>query len=169
MTDPLRNGPQDPEPVDPDVPLEPPVSRAGTLAGYGAVAAGGALGALARFGAGRLWPTAPGAFPWTTLAVNAVGCLLIGCLLVAATELWSARPLLRPFAGTGLLGGFTTFSTYAVDARGLFADGSAWAGLGVLAGTVAAALIAVTVGAWGARRALRPVLARRAMRAKERR
>ncbi|WP_078857249.1 CrcB family protein [Streptomyces sp. NBRC 109706] len=164
MTDPSRNEPLAAEPVDPDV---PPAPGTAALALYGAVAAGGALGALARFGAGRLWPTATGAFPWTTLAVNTVGCLLIGCLMVAATGLWPARPLLRPFAGTGVLGGFTTFSTYAVDARGLFADGRSWAGLGVLLGTVVAALVAVTVGAWGARRALRPVLARRAMLAKE--
>ncbi len=77
------------------------------------VAAGGALGASARYGAGLLWPTEPDAFPWTTLCVNVVGCALIGIFLVVLQEAWQAPPLVRPFVATGVLGGFTTFSTYA--------------------------------------------------------
>ncbi|MFC7617252.1 CrcB family protein [Actinokineospora soli] len=83
------------------------------------VALGGVVGACARYGAGLLWPAPPGAFPWTTLVVNATGCAALGVVMV----LWSERPLLRPFAGTGVLGGFTTFSAYTADVHRLVAGG----------------------------------------------
>src|SRR5206468_23399 len=54
------------------------------------------------------------------MAVNVLGCGLIGVLMVLVGELWTGRRLLRPFLGTGVLGGFTTFSTYAVDLQHLF-------------------------------------------------
>ena len=85
----------------------------------GVVALGGLLGASARYGIGLLLPHAPGTFPLGTLLINVVGGFLIGVLIDAV----SARPLLRPFAITGILGGFTTFSTYAVDAEQLLAAG----------------------------------------------
>ncbi|WP_436847167.1 CrcB family protein [Streptomyces buecherae] len=110
------------------------------------VAAGGALGASARYGAGLLWPTEPDAFPWTTLGVNVVGCALIGVFLVVLQEAWQAPPLVRPFVATGVLGGFTTFSTYAVDVERLVHDGEVATALGYLALTPLAALTAV----WGA-------------------
>lgn len=50
------------------------------------VAVGGVLGAEARYGLGLLWPTPRAAFPWTTLLINVVGCLVIGVFLVAITE-----------------------------------------------------------------------------------
>ncbi|MGW2918582.1 fluoride efflux transporter FluC [Streptomyces angustmyceticus] len=112
----------------------------------GVVAAGGAIGATARYGAGLLWPTASGAFPWTTLTVNAVGCALMGVLMVVITEVRAAHRLVRPFLGTGVLGGFTTFSTYAVDIQRLVGGGRPAAALAYLAGTVLVALAAV----WGA-------------------
>jgi CrcB protein len=79
------------------------------------IAAGGALGSLARYGLSLAIPHGAGQFPVATLLVNVVGCLLIGGLMATITE--SSRPhrLLRPFFGIGLLGGFTTFSTYAVE------------------------------------------------------
>ncbi|MFE6776589.1 fluoride efflux transporter CrcB [Streptomyces sp. NPDC057702] len=110
------------------------------------VAAGGALGASARYGAGLLWPTAPHAFPWTTLCVNVVGCALIGVFLVVLQEAWHAPPLVRPFVATGVLGGFTTFSTYAVDVERLTHDGRIATAVSYLALTPLAALAAV----WGA-------------------
>ena len=111
-----------------------------------AVAIGGALGALARYGLAEQWPAPDGAFPWATFAVNVSGCLLIGLLLVRLVEVGSAHPLWRPFLGTGVLGGYTTFSTYAVESRGLLADGRVGLGVGYLLGTVVAALLAVQVG-----------------------
>ncbi|KUL53343.1 chromosome condensation protein CrcB [Streptomyces sp. NRRL F-4489] len=111
----------------------------------GAVAAGGGIGAAARYGAGLLWPTAPGAFPWTTLLVNAAGCALMGVLMVLITEAWTAHRLLRPFLGTGILGGFTTFSTYTVDLTHLVDAGRLPLALAYLAGTLLAALTAVAL------------------------
>ncbi|MFC8898981.1 fluoride efflux transporter CrcB [Streptomyces cinereoruber] len=159
------NGPNGPvesagasEPVDPDVTpsdvrrrRKPWRSRHGTPVVVAVVAVGGSLGALARFGASLLWPTPAGAFPWTTLTVNAAGCLAIGVLLVAITEVFTAHPLLRPFLGTGFLGGFTTFSTYCVDIERLVAADRAGTALGYLVATVAAATAAVAVGARGTR------------------
>lgn len=111
-----------------------------------AVAVGGAVGAAARYGASLLWPTGAGAFPWTTLMVNAVGCALMGVLMVLVTEVRPGHRLLRPFLGTGVLGGFTTFSAYAVDVQRLTAARQPLLALTYLAGTLLAALAAV----WGA-------------------
>src|SRR5690242_7485541 len=111
------------EPVDPDVDLHVPRQRAELRPHpapvIAAVAAGGAIGASARYGAALLWPTATDAFPWTTLVVNVVGCAVIGAFMVLITEVWTVHRLVRPFFGTGVLGGFTTFSTYAADIRRL--------------------------------------------------
>lgn len=110
-----------------------------------AVALGGTAGGCARYGVGLAWPAAAGGVPWSTLAINTSGCLLIGVLMAVV----AARPvhrLARPFLGVGLLGGYTTFSTYTVDARVLLAAGRPAAALGYLAGTAAAALLAVHVG-----------------------
>ena len=63
--------------------------------------------------------------PWATLLTNVVGCALIGVLMVLVAERWPDRRLVRPFLGTGILGGFTTFSTYVVDTRTLVATGHA--------------------------------------------
>jgi CrcB protein len=111
-----------------------------------AVALGGVLGALARYALGLGWPTRSGAFPWTTFAVNVSGCLLVGVLLVRLLEAGSVHPLWRPFLGTGVLGGYTTFSTYAVDTRTLVAGGHAGLALAYALGTLVAALLAVQVG-----------------------
>ncbi|MEU8777426.1 CrcB family protein [Streptomyces sp. NPDC048606] len=121
-----------------------------------AVAAGGAVGAAARYGAGLLWPAeGPGAFPWTTLWINVVGCALIGVLMVLVAEGdRRAHPLVRPFAGTGVLGGFTTFSAYALDFSRLLDDGAAGRALAYAALTVVGALGAVWAAATLTRRAV---------------
>jgi len=112
----------------------------------GVIAAGGAIGSVARYGLTVALPSRPGAFPWVTFAVNVTGCLFIGVLVVLITEVWAAHRLLRPFLGTGLLGGFTTFSTYTVDIQQLVGGGTARTALVYLAGTLAAALVAVYAG-----------------------
>ncbi|MFI2435810.1 fluoride efflux transporter CrcB [Streptomyces sp. NPDC018693] len=119
-----------------------------------AVALGGGLGATARYAAAQWWPTPPDAFPWTTLWVNVAGCAVIGVFLVLITEVISAHRLLRPFFGTGVLGGFTTFSTYAVDAQRLFDEGHPGTALAYLAATLLAALTAVWLAATATRRVL---------------
>ncbi|MDA8372433.1 MAG: fluoride efflux transporter CrcB [Nocardiopsaceae bacterium] len=119
-----------------------------------AVALGGALGAAARYGAALLWPSATGSFPWTTLAVNTAGCAAIGVLMVLTTEVWTAHRLVRPLIGTGVLGGFTTFSAYAADIVHLIEAGRAGTGAAYLGLTLAAALAAVWVAAAATRRIL---------------
>ncbi|UQX02154.1 CrcB family protein [Streptomyces sp. RerS4] len=145
------------EPIDPDVDLHVPAQRAEPRGPVlAAVAAGGMVGAAARYGVGLLWPTgAPGAFPWTTLWINVVGCALIGVLMALVAEgAGRAHPLVRPFAGTGVLGGFTTFSAYALDFSRLLDAGEAGRALAYAVLTVAGALGAVWAAATLTRRAL---------------
>jgi fluoride exporter len=141
---------QQPRPIDPDIDLHVPAQRRELAREHGAVlaviAAGGGLGALARLGVAQLLPTRPGAFPWGTFGTNVAGCFAIGVLMVFVTETRSVHRLVRPFLGVGVLGGFTTFSTYAVETRNLLQPGSAPLAFCYLAGTVAAALAAVYAG-----------------------
>ncbi|MQY14613.1 putative fluoride ion transporter CrcB [Streptomyces sp. RB5] len=144
------------EPIDPDVDLHLPSNRAET-AGFGlekvlgVIALGGVLGALGRYGVTLLWTT-----PWAVLCVNVVGCGLIGVLMVLVSEMGTAHPLVRPFLGTGVLGGFTTFSTYSVGFAEFLWDGRPVAGLGYAFGTLAGAMCAV----WAAATVTRRVVAR---------
>jgi CrcB protein len=113
----------------------------------GAVAAGGVLGAEARYGIARLLPTPTGGFPVGTLVINATGCLLIGVLMVLVVEAGRGHPLTRPFLGVGVLGGYTTFSGYAVDAQRLIDGGRVGTAVAALAVTPVLALLAVTLAA----------------------
>nr|WP_033323962.1 CrcB family protein [Streptomyces yerevanensis] len=119
-------------------------------------ALGGGLGAAARYGAELLWPTAPGAFPWTMLEINAVGCAMFGVLMVVSSEVRAPHRLVRPFFGTGVLGGFTTFSAYVGDIRRLVGQGHATTGLAFLVLTLVVSLAA----AWSASAVTRRLIAR---------
>lgn len=100
------------------------------------VALGGVAGAFARYGAGLLHATAAVTFPRTTFLVNAAGCAAIGVLMaVVAERLPSPHRLVRPFLGTGVLGGFTTLSTYPVDVQRLLTAGRVAVALLYLAAT----------------------------------
>lgn len=140
------------EPVDPDVDLRIPGQRRelarGQLPVLGVIALGGGLGALARFGLATWLPAEPGHFPLATFVTNVSGCFLIGVLMVLITEVWAAHRLVRPFVGVGFLGGFTTFSTYAVEIHGLLRPGTVLVAFGYLAGTLIAAMLAVLAGVW---------------------
>jgi len=81
------------------------------------IAGGGAVGSLTRYELGLLWSQPADRMPWTTLLINLLGAFLLGMLVVAVTELWRPHRLVRPLLGTGLLGGFTTFSTFALQLR----------------------------------------------------
>ncbi|GHF13101.1 putative fluoride ion transporter CrcB 1 [Amycolatopsis deserti] len=111
-----------------------------------AVAAGGGFGALARYELTAAWPAAPGHFPWATFVINVAGCFLIGVLMVLVTEVRVTHRLVRPFLGVGVLGGFTTFSTYAVEVHGLLKPGSVGVAFAYLGGTLLAAMLAVVSG-----------------------
>lgn len=118
------------------------------------VAVGGGIGAAARYGVSLLWSAQPGGFPWTTFWVNVVGCFVIGLFMVVITDIRAAHRLVRPFFGTGVLGGFTTFSTYAVDIQRLVDEGHPRTALAYLATTLLAALAAVWLAVATARRVL---------------
>lgn len=137
-------------PADPDADLyvlaPRRASRWGQASVLAVVAVGGALGAAARCGLSVWLPSPTGTFPWSTFTINVSGCLLIGTLMVLTGEVWSAHRLLRPFLGTGVLGGYTTFSTYTVDAHVLLDGGHVRLGVVYLGATLVCALAAVWVG-----------------------
>ncbi|MEU1487248.1 CrcB family protein [Streptomyces sp. NPDC005752] len=139
--------------VDPDVDLSVPAQRAETAGSgrwrvLGVIAAGGALGATARYAASLAWPAAEGAFPWSVFGVNVTGCALIGVLMVLLAERdGAAHPLVRPFLGVGVLGGFTTFSTYAADVSKLLVRQEVATAVAYAAATAVAALGAVWAAA----------------------
>lgn len=160
------------EAIDPDVDLHVPAQRAEPQGPVlAAVAVGGALGASARYGLVLLWPAGPQGFPWATFWTNTIGCALIGVLMVLIGEggRTSPHPLLRPFVGVGVLGGFTTFSTYAVDFARLLDGGEAELALAYAGLTVVAALGAVWAAASATRLAVRRAVVRAAGRAAARR
>lgn len=111
-----------------------------------AIAAGGVLGSLGRYAVGLALPHSPAAFPWGTFLVNVTGSAAMGVLVVWVLSMDRPHPWLRPFLGVGVLGGWTTFSTYAVEGRDLFASDRGWLGLVYVLGSLTVGLAAVGVG-----------------------
>lgn len=113
---------------------------------WSAVAAGGLLGTELRYSAGLLFPEAPGAVPWTTLAINVAGSFA----LAALTTFWAARPgtafWLRAGLGPGLLGSFTTFSALVISVDQHFRGGFHAVWLAYLGLSLALGLAAAAVG-----------------------
>jgi len=115
----------------------------------GLVLIGGAVGALARVGVAVALPGVADGWPWATMTANVTGALLLGLLLGllrdAARGAW-ARPLL----GTGVLGGYTTFSTLSVETLQLLDGGRVGVAAGYAVATAVAGLLAVWLGTVGA-------------------
>lgn len=132
---------------DPDLLDEPVLPLLGLSAGtLAAVFVGGGLGTVARYLLASHHPVAAGGFPWVTLLVNLTGSFAIG-LLVPLTEHVAPRaPLLRPLAIIGFLGGWTTYSTLAVDATLLARHGDVLTCVAYLVATVAGGLALVVAG-----------------------
>jgi CrcB protein len=125
---------------------ERPAGEVGTVVAYLLAALGGAVGALARWLVATALPPSPGGWPWATLLVNLTGCLLIGVLLAVLLERYPASPWLRPFLATGVLGGYTTFSTFAVDTVALVDGGGTGLAAGYVLVSVLGGVLAVTAG-----------------------
>jgi CrcB protein len=119
-----------------------------------AVAAGGVLGSAARWALVAAVPWHPPSVPTATLVVNLVGCLLIGVLLTWWTEGSPPAWWVRPFAAVGFVGGFTTFSTFAVEGVRLVDAGAVGTAAAYTVGSVVLGLLLVHIGSYGARRAL---------------
>ena len=116
---------------------------------YVLVAVGGAVGASVRWQVGELIVRDPGEFPWATLIVNIVGCVLAGLAarrLLAGSDRWIA-------VVTGLLGGLTTYSAFAHETRGLLDAGHAGQALVYVAASMVGGLTAVEIarGDWSHR------------------
>jgi fluoride exporter len=107
---------------------------------------GGVAGALLRDAVAVAMPHAADGWPWATLLINVSGCLLIGVLMVLVTERFRAHPLVRPLLGIGVLGGYTTFSTYAVDAVIAADTGGIDVAVASIVATPLLALLAVAIG-----------------------
>jgi len=113
---------------------------------YVYAALGGVLGALARWGIAEALPHSPGAWPWATFGVNITGCLLIGVLLAVLLARFPHSPWLRPFLAVGVLGGFTTYSTFAMDAVRLTDGGHPGLAAGYVLASVLGGVAAVVAG-----------------------
>lgn len=120
-----------------------------------AVSVGGALGSLGRWGVGELLPWAGDGFPWATFAENVSGAFALGVLIVLLLDVWPPNRYLRPFLGVGVLGGYTTFSTYMLETRDLVAAEQVGTAVLYLSGSLLAGLVAVWLGIGTARYAVR--------------
>jgi CrcB protein len=123
-------------PIDPDL---PPLAENGSMDEGGprsarrsrrvqpgvlaVIALGGMLGATARFKLAEALPTKVGQFPWATFWTNVSGSFVLGFSLVVLLERFPPTRYVRPFLATGVLGGYTTMSTYMVETAVLLKDG----------------------------------------------
>jgi len=114
------------------------------------IALGGMLGASARYGVAQWLPTRPGRFPWATFWTNVSGSFVLGLLLVLLMERFPPTRLVRPFLATGILGAFTTMSTYEIETALLIKNGRPLTaityGVGSLAAGLALAYGGILVG-----------------------
>ena len=121
-----------------------------------AVAAGGAAGAVGRYlvmsGIGRL--LGPHDFPWGTLTVNIVGSVLMGVLIELLALVWSPSQELRAFLVVGVLGAFTTFSTFSLDVVALAERGQTL----FVATYVTGSVVLCVGGLFGAMHVMRMIL-----------
>lgn len=119
------------------------------------VAVGGALGSVGRYLVGLAMLRLMGpAFPWGTFTVNVVGSFLIGVLAELIVIRFAASGELRLLLVTGILGGFTTFSSFSLDAFSLYEKGEPLTALAYLFGSLVLSLAAVLAGVAAMRAAL---------------
>ena len=110
-----------------------------------AVAVGGGIGSVARYLLATAFPAGHG-FPWAIFAVNVSGCFCLGLLMVYLLDVWPPRRFLRPFLAVGLIGGFTTFSTFAGGVVTLLNGGAFALADAYALSSIVAALVAVWSG-----------------------
>jgi CrcB protein len=107
------------------------------------VALGGAAGSVARYGAYRMWPSAPGGWPIPTLTVNLLGSFAIGLLYIYLAARGVSKDNARLFWMTGVFGGFTTYSAFALESTLL---GFSFTGIAYVLATLVGCLLAAYLG-----------------------
>ncbi len=141
-------------PVDPDLaPAVTPPLRHGPTAVV--VAVGGVAGACARHALALAWPHHAGSWPWSPLLTNVSGCLGLAVLLVVLVVRLPRARYIRPLLGTGVLGGYTTFSTFTVDVVQMVHAERLLSAAGYVVTMVVGMIFAVLLGLVLARAALR--------------
>lgn len=152
-------------PIDPDLdpadPAEPALSGQRRLPRrrhgrarpdvLGVIALGGMIGATARFELGEAIRSAPGHFPWATFWANLSGSFLLAFSLILLLERFPPTRYLRPFLATGIIGAYTTMSTYLVDTAVLVKDDHVATGLLYGLGSLVAGLLLAYAGVVAAR------------------
>ena len=114
-----------------------------------AVAVGGAFGAVARYAISTwIFDSTSHKFPYATLSVNVLGSFVMGIFFVLILEKGLLLPEWRGVLMIGFLGAFTTFSTFSLDAIGLWQNGHLFLALVYALGTVVLCLAAITVAVW---------------------
>jgi CrcB protein len=141
--------------TSPDTVTRNPVQRRHIGSGPGAadlasIAVGGGIGTVARYLLSAAFPAGHG-FPWAIFAVNVSGSFVLGLLMVYLLDVWPPRRFLRPFLAVGLIGGYTTFSTYAGGVMTLLTGGRLALADAYALTSVLAALVAVWCGVKAAR------------------
>jgi CrcB protein len=111
-----------------------------------AVALAGALGALARWGIGSWFGHRFPSFPWGTLVINVSGSFVLGVLFAVLVERSIGSPTMRIALMTGLLGAYTTFSTFSLETFRLFEDGATGAAVANIGLSVLLGLVGVWLG-----------------------
>ena len=137
------------EGIDPDIDLrvsDERIEAVHTARILAVIAIGGMIGAAGRYLLSNAWPTANGGFPWATFAINVSGCFALSILIGFIAGRERLNPLLRPLVGTGIIGGYTTFSTYAVETNTLLQHHRPLLGLTYLCGSGVAGLAAAVCG-----------------------
>jgi fluoride exporter len=115
---------------------------------YLVVLTGAGLGGLARYLANSwIMGKYPGRFPLGTFVINVTGSLLIGLLMTLLTERWQPHPNWRLFLVVGVLGGYTTFSSFEYETYQAMRDGAGWIGLLYVLSSVILGYMGVWLGA----------------------
>lgn len=119
---------------------------------FAAVFLGGGIGAVCRYWlSGVVYRWLPATFPFGNLIVNISGCFLIGVLMTSFSDRFSVGPGLRLFLVVGILGGFTTFSSFSYETISLMRDNQIVPALLNIAGSVIGCLVATVIGIYAGR------------------
>lgn len=115
----------------------------------GAIAAGGAFGAVARHGLNSgIMALVKAPFPWGIMTANVLGSFAMGVLIAVFASVWNPPQEIKAFLTVGFLGAFTTFSTFSLDAMTLWSRGDILGAAAYVLGSVVLSLAGIALGSW---------------------